>query len=286
MLNGMPVYVGKDDAQIADRAAADFAAVAHERLEQTPEINVVFAGAESQMMFHRALARRTDIPWHRIHAFAVDDFWSPGLPEACAVAAEPKRELYAHVRPASVNVIDPSAPDAEAEALRYEALIRAHPPHIACIGIGCSGHLALNEPGDTHFSETRWARVVEICEASKRQLEVDPNFCMLPAIPEKGITLTIPAILHATTILTLVPYAIKAPIVRRFFESPVSEDMPATILKQHPGTRLYLDRDSFRNASRLACFSTPDNRTPLPDTHHRKDTYVRSIPGTKSGDDL
>jgi glucosamine-6-phosphate deaminase len=242
---GFSVHVGRDDGDMAQQAAADFADFARVLLDWMPEINVVFAGAESQMAFHRALARRTDIPWHRIHAFAVDDFWSPGLPEGCAVAAEPKRELYAHVKPASVNVIDPCAPEAEAEARRYEALIRAHPPHIACIGIGCSGHLALNEPGDTDFNDSRWARVVEVCEASKRQLESDLNFCALPAIPQLGITLTVPALLKAKIIMAIVPYAIKAPIVKRFFESPVTQALPATILKNHPDVRLYLDQESF-----------------------------------------
>jgi glucosamine-6-phosphate deaminase len=255
-VENIDVHVGRDDHEIATQAAEDFVGFARARLARTPELNVVFAGAESQMTFHRALASRTDIPWNRIHAFAVDDFWSPGLPEACAVAAEPQRELYAHVKLAGVHVIDPGAADAETEARRYESLIRAHPPHIACIGIGCSGHLALNEPGDTDFNDPRWARVVEVCEASKRQLEADPNFMMLPAIPERGITLTVPAILKAEHILVLVPYAVKAPIVKRFFESPVTPSLPATILKQHPGTRLYLDRDSFRDASRLACFNS------------------------------
>jgi glucosamine-6-phosphate deaminase len=254
-IENLPVYVGHDDQQIAEQAVEDFVGFACALLARTPELNVVFAGAESQMTFHRALASRTDIPWNRIHAFAVDDFWSPGLPEACAVAAEPKRELYANVQPASVNVIDPCAADADAEARRYETLIRAQPPHIACIGIGCSGHLALNEPGDTDFHDPRWVRVVDVCEASKRQLEADPNFMRLPAIPERGITMTVPAILEAEHILVLVPYAIKAPIVKRFFESPVTPTLPATVLKQHPGARLYLDQDSFRDASRLACFN-------------------------------
>jgi len=249
-IGGVFVQVGQDVVRMAEQAATDFADCARALLAHRPALNAVFAGAESQMAFHRALARRADISWSRIHAFAVDDFWAPGLPEACAVAAEPKRELYAHVHPASVNVIDPCAPDAEAEARRYEALIRAHPPHLACIGIGCSGHLALNEPGDTDFKDSRWVRVVTVCEASRRQLESDPNFCALPAIPRQGITLTLPAILQAERILAIVPYAIKAPIVKRFLECSVTEALPATILKKHSGTRLYLDQDSFREVSR------------------------------------
>jgi glucosamine-6-phosphate deaminase len=240
----LEAFVDKTAKASAKRAAADFSAAVHRTLESKPEANVIFAGAESQMEFHRAIARLHDIDWARIHTFAVDDFWSPGLPPNLAVAAEPRRELYAKVKPASINVLDPSAPDAEAEARRYEALVRAQPPDIACIGIGCSGHLALNEPGDTSFAEPRWVRVVDVCAESKRQLEQDPNFKALGTIPAKGITLTIPAILHAAAVLVIVPYAIKAAIMQRFMESPVTEALPASILKDKAGARLYLDEES------------------------------------------
>ena len=240
----LEAFVDKTVKTSAKRAAADFADAVRRTLQARPEANVIFAGAESQMEFHRALARLHDVDWAHINAFAVDDFWSPGLPPDLAVAAEPRRELYAKVKPKSINVLDPSAPDAEAEARRYEALIRARPPDIACIGIGCSGHLALNEPGDTNFAEPRWVRVVDVCQESQRQLEQDPNFKALGTIPARGITLTIPAILHAEAVLVIVPYAIKAPIIRRFMDSPVTEALPASILKDKAGTRLYLDEES------------------------------------------
>lgn len=235
-----------DTAAMAAGAAEDFAALAAGRLARQDELNVVFAGAESQMAFHQALAARGGIAWERINAFAVDEFWSPGLPPELAVAAEPRRELYARVRPRSVHVLDPSAPDAAKEARRYEELLRAHPPDIACIGIGCSGHLALNEPGQTDFRDPQLVRVVDVCEASKRQLEQDPNFKALGVIPGRGITMSVPALLRAAVVMVVVPYALKADVMRRFFASPVSEALPASALKTKPGTRLYLDRDSSR----------------------------------------
>jgi glucosamine-6-phosphate deaminase len=197
------------------------------------------------MEFHRALAAREDIDWSRINAFAVDDFWSPGMPAACRVAAQPARDLYSRVEPRSINTVDPDAADPEAEARRYEELLREHPPHLACIGIGVSGHLALNEPGACRFDDERLVRVAELCPDSVRQLESDPNFRDLPAIPRTGITCTVPALLAAPRVLAVVPYGIKAPVIRRFFESPVGEELPATALKDKPGSALYLDADSF-----------------------------------------
>jgi glucosamine-6-phosphate deaminase len=239
------VRVYPDSAALAAAAATDAAAEMVSALGSSTEANVIFAGAESQMEFHRHLAGHAEVDWSRVNAFAVDDFWCPGIPPEYRVAAQPRRDLYSRVRPRSVNVIDTDADDPEAEAARYERLLGEHPVHLACVGIGVSGHLALCEPGETDFRDARKVRPVSICRASREQLERDPNFKALERIPERGITCTVPALLGAGRVLVIVPYAAKAGAIRRFFTSPVSEDMPATVLKTKPGTLLYLDADSF-----------------------------------------
>jgi len=247
----LTVLVFEDVAALAARAAADAAAELRRLAAAHREVNAIFAGAESQMEFHRALAARTDVDWSAVNAFAVDDFWCPGMPEDCRVAAQPARDLYSRVRPRSVNSLNPDAPDPEAEARRYQALLRTHRPHLACIGIGVSGHLALNEPGACSFGDERWVRVAALCSESKRQLESDPNFRRLPAIPERGITCTIPALMAAERVMAIVPYRAKAAVIRRFFQSPAGEALPATALKTQPGARLYLDADSFSESRGL-----------------------------------
>ncbi len=239
------VEVYEDVKGMAESAAVDAAVEIGSLLAKHGEVNVIFAGAESQMEFHRALARRKDVEWSKVNCFAVDDFWCPGMPRECRVSAQPKRDLYTGIKPKTVNFIDPDAPDAEKERKRYEELIAAHPPHLACIGMGVSGHLALNEPGDTDFNDPQKVRVVNVCDESKRQLEGDPNFNAMDEIPGKGITCTIPTLMSAGQITVIVPHAIKAGAVKRFFESEVSADLPASIIKTKPGTRLYLDSESF-----------------------------------------
>jgi glucosamine-6-phosphate deaminase len=238
------VFTADTTEEMAGRAADDFAAHAARLLQGLQEINVVFAGAESQGAFHAALRARRTISWPRINAFSVDEFIAPGMPPENAVSAQPRRDLYRHVALKSVNVIDFAAADPDAERARYEALLAAHRPHICCIGIGISGHVALNEPGETDFHDQRVVRIVSVCEESKRQLEQDPNFRALPAIPARGITITIPFLLSAAHILVVVPYALKAPIIGRLRDSPVTTDLPASILKERRNAQLYLDPGS------------------------------------------
>ncbi len=244
----MKVFVAGTTEQMAEKAAADFAAGARLLLKERPEINVVFSGAESQSVFHHSLRKRKDIEWEKINAFAVDEFHSPGMPSENAVAAQPARDLYKFVSLKSVNVIDFSAKDIEEERLRYETLIEEHPPDISCLGIGLSGHIALNEPGATDFTDPCRVRFVKVVEQSKRQLEQDPNFKALGSIPDSGFTITIPTLMQARIILVVVPYAIKAAVVAQLARTPVTPDFPSSIIKSRPEATLYLDGES---ASRL-----------------------------------
>lgn len=230
--------------ELAQQAADDFASASARLLTERDGINVVFSGAESQMKFHKALRSRDDIEWRRIHAFAVDEFCAPDIPAECSVCYQPRRDLYDHVPLASVNVLDYAAADPEAECARYARLVGEHPPDIACLGIGISGHLALNEPGDNVFDEPEPVKIAEVCERSRQQLMKDPNFMQLPAIPDSGITITIPTLMQSPTVLCVVPYRIKAEIIRDFFATGVTTDLPASILKTKPGAVLYLDDES------------------------------------------
>ncbi len=241
----LSVFVLDTAEALAERAAADFAAATRALLAGRDQINVVFAGAQSQMAFHAALRARDDIAWERINAVAVDEFHAPDIPAEYSVCAQPQRDLYSHVPLRSVNVLNHAAGDAEAERARYEQVVRRFPPHVACLGIGMSGHLAFNEPGDTDFNDPQLVRVMEVVGQSKEQLLTDPNFQALGTIPSRGITMSVPALMAAERIFTVVPYALKADAIRRFFQVDVTEDLPASIIKTHPAAALYLDAESF-----------------------------------------
>jgi glucosamine-6-phosphate deaminase len=153
------------------------------------------------------------------------------------------------VRPRSFHLVRFNVPDAYAEARRFESLLRAAGPmDILCQGIGTSGHLALNEPFQTDFKDSAWVRVVDIAEQSKRQLSEDPNFKEYGIIPDKGITMTLPAMLSARDVFTMVPFGLKRNILTRLLAEPMpTVALPASILSEFEGT-LFMDRESCPSA--------------------------------------
>jgi glucosamine-6-phosphate deaminase len=56
--------------------------------------------------------------------------------------------------------------------------------------------------------------------------------------------LTIPALLAAQVILAIVPERRKSTAVRAALMDPISEDVPATILRKNDHVTLYLDQES------------------------------------------
>ena len=239
------IVLCEDVQDLGRRAAAAVAEVMRRRLASQPEVRMILAAGESQMTFLDALAVEPGIAWERVVCFNMDDFWHPGLPREYTCGWQVQRQLYDKVNPKRVELVRFNAPDPEAEARRFGDLLAvAQPMDILCQGIGTSGHLALDEPGQCDFETRVLVKVADVDEQSKRQLREDPNFQALGFIPDKGITMTIPAMLAARHLFTIVPLGLKRPILARVLATSVpTTALPASILSRYEGL-LFLDRDS------------------------------------------
>jgi glucosamine-6-phosphate deaminase len=239
------VVVCEDEKDLGERSAQAVAAKMRELLSSKNQISVVFAAGESQDTFLNALAQAKNIDWRRVVCFNMDDFWDPTIPDRYTCGYQTRVQLYERVHPKEFHLVRCNAPNPYEEARRFEHLLRSLGTiDILCQGIGTSGHLALNEPLETDFKDPAWVKVVAIADQSKRQLREDPNFKELGYIPDKGITMTIPALLSAQNIYTMVPLGLKRDILTKLFETQEpTTALPASILTVSKGT-LFLDRNS------------------------------------------
>lgn len=143
-----------------------------------------------------------------------------------------------------MHYLNGDAPDAEAEVLRYENLLKEHPIDIACIGIGENGHIAFNDPPVADFNDPKLVKVVELDEACRKQQLGEGWFPTFDDVPTHALTLTIPAIMGCKHISCVVPDGRKAEAVYNTLNVEISTACPATILRTHPDTVLYLDSES------------------------------------------
>jgi glucosamine-6-phosphate deaminase len=236
------------DRQALGRAAAQDVSAKLKELLSRKTVSVIFAAAQSQNEFLEALVASPGIDWSRVIAFHMDEFI--GLPGTApqSFGRWLRDRLFDQVKPGRVHYLDGMAKDVEKECARYAALLQSAPPDITCMGIGENGHLAYNDPPYADFNDPRAVKPVEVALASRQQQVNEDCFSRLEDVPRSAITLTVPTLLSAAWIYSMVPGPRKAQAVKRTLEGAISADCPATILRRHDRAVLYLDRDSSKLA--------------------------------------
>ncbi|MCU1459735.1 MAG: glucosamine/galactosamine-6-phosphate isomerase [Actinomycetia bacterium] len=211
--------------------------------------NVMFATGNSQLEFLDAFMARPDVDWSRIVGFHMDEYIGIGPDHPASFARYIRERIVerASVPPRAFHLID-GLTDPAAEAARYTALLAAHPLDLVCMGVGENGHLAFNDPPFARFDDPVDLKVVTLDAASRWQQVGEGHFPDIDAVPETALTVTVPALLRAGVDLVAAPEARKAPAILAALTGPITTECPASILRETPHARLFLDTGS---ASRL-----------------------------------
>jgi glucosamine-6-phosphate deaminase len=114
---------------------------------------------------------------------------------------------------------------------------------LAFVGIGENGHLAFNDPPADFDTDTPYL-IVTLDDACRRQQVGEGWFASMAEVPARAISMSVRQILKTREIICIVPDARKAPAVKACVEGDVSPMAPASILRTHANTTLYLDRES------------------------------------------
>ncbi len=257
----LDIRIYTDRAEMGQAAAAVAAEKIISLINSKGEINMVFAAAPSQNEFLDSLISNTDICWSKINAFHLDEYIGLDSEAPQGFGNFLREKLFGKVNFNSVNYLNGSNVDGRdtgknpesakttdnskpTECERYSGLLKQHSLDIACIGIGENGHLAFNDPPVADFKDKSLVKVVELDEVCRKQQVNDGCFAALDLVPTHALTLTIPAIMSADYIYCMVPGKTKAEAVHRTVNGPVSEECPASILRNHQNAQLFLDTDS------------------------------------------
>jgi len=226
-------------------AAGHAAGRLREILAERPLARVIFAAAASQVDMLDALAAADGIDWSRVEAFHLDEYVGLQRGDPRSFGRWLDVHLWSRVRPGRVELLDGANPDPAAECRRYGALLDEGGIDLGLIGIGENGHLAFNDPHVADFEDPLTVKLVEIDEMSRRQQVRDGAFGAIDDVPRVALTVTMSAILGARSLSVVVPGAQKAETVARTLDGPVERACPASALRRHPDTVLFLDEDAF-----------------------------------------
>ncbi len=240
----MDIRIYDSKESLGSAAAAHVAGLIRQAILEREQARVIFATGASQYEFLAAVVREyPDLDWSRVTAFHLDEYLNLPVDHPASFRRYLQERLFGLLPFRRVHLLDGTAPDPQAEAARYEALLHLGPIDVACIGIGENAHLAFNDP-PADFNTRKWVHIVQLDEACRRQQVGEGHFATMSDVPERALSLSIPAILAARTISCVAPEARKAAAVQCALKGPVTPQCPASALQLHGRVTVFLDQES------------------------------------------
>lgn len=236
----MVIRIYQDKTSLG-RAAAEQAAISlRAAIKERGRARIIAATGASQFEFLDALIAMPKIEWPRVEMFHLDEYI--GLP-----ASHPASfRKYLHERLINkTGITKYHFLDGEGDVPKVirevSAALASAPIDVAFVGIGENGHLAFNDP-PADFQTDEPYIIVDLDEPCRRQQVGEGWFKDFSEVPKRAISMSVRQILKAKEILCIVPDARKANAVKACFEGEVSSMAPASILRTHANTTVFLDK--------------------------------------------
>ena len=126
--------------------------------------------------------------------------------------------------------------DAAAETARYDKIIEENPIDLQLLGLGRNGHIGFNEPGTPFDSTTHKIKLTQsTIDANSRFFEREED------VPKEAYSMGIGSIMTAKHILLEAYGDKKAEAIQKMIQGPVTTDVPASVLQNHPNVTVIID---------------------------------------------
>lgn len=254
----MKIVVARDKGLMARMAAREAGELLRRTVKPAGAL-VTFAAAPSQDRFLQALSREKNIAWDRVKAFHMDEYLDLPDGHPNTFKAYLSRHVLGQIPLPAKNLsfikdMRSRRPEQEYARIFLRELKNVRDrggTYIVFMGIGVNGHIAFNEPGtdlwvDEPFVPVRLddVSVRQQFDDYKRHPDPDARYASLSDVPRRAVTMSVAALLAADTIVCVVPGRHKAEAVAKAVEGPLTEEVPASLLRLHPDVRLFLDTDA------------------------------------------
>ncbi len=247
-----------DDSEKASKAVANeiAALIRQNNQNKKPTVLGLATGSSPKKVYQELirLHKEDGLSFQNVYTFNLDEY-HPMEPDSIQSYVRFMREqLFDHV---DIPVTNYHIPDGTLTIDKIPEFCRDYEAKIEklggfdfyLLGIGRNGHIGFNEPGSVINSKTR---LMTLDITTKIDAAID--FGGLEKVPKRAITLGIDKIMQAKRIVLLAWGEHKAQSVAKAVEGPITSDIPASYLQQHPNTLFILDETA---ASLLTRIKTP-----------------------------
>lgn len=236
----MKIYTFDSKAEMGASAAAAGSEKLKNALNSGGKASMIIATGASQFEVLDSLSRES-LNWHQITGFHLDEYIGISIRHEASFRKYLWERFVSKLPLPLKNFyfID-GEHDAQRECDRVGAVIKDTPIDVAFIGIGENGHIAFNDPPADFEIEAPYL-VVDLDDACRQQQFGEGWFPDFDSVPRQAISMSVKQILKSKTIICTVPDERKAQAVKNALQGPVTPDVPASILQEHPDCHLYLD---------------------------------------------
>lgn len=204
---------------------------------------IVAATGASQFEFLEALTKMADIDWKNVELFHLDEYIGLPMNHPASFRKYLMERLISKTGITRYHFLDGNAPSPAEMARQVGAELNSSIIDVAFVGIGENGHLAFNDPPADFETEQPYL-IVALDEACRKQQVGEGWFSDISQVPRQAVSMSVRQILKAKEIVAVVPDARKARAVKACLESEITPSFPASILRTHANTTLYLDNAS------------------------------------------
>jgi glucosamine-6-phosphate deaminase len=223
------------------KAAAEQAAISlRNAIQNNGRARIIAATGASQFEFLDALTAMPNIEWPLVEMFHLDEYIELPVSHPASFRKYLRERLIDKTGITKYHFLDGEG-NVPKVVRKISAELAAAPIDIAFVGIGENGHLAFNDPPADFQTEEPYI-IVDLDEPCRRQQVGEGWFNSLAEVPQRAISMSVRQILKAKEILVVVPDARKAQAVKSCFEGEISPLAPASILRTHANTTVFLDK--------------------------------------------
>lgn len=236
----MEIIVCKDYQKMSEQAAR----LAAESVKEKPEGLVSFPGGDTPLGMVHAFADMVNsgaVDISKARYVSLDEWVGLSARDIGSCGKFNREEFLDRLETsfAEIHLIDGAAADIEAEKAALDGFIAANGPlTVSVLGIGMNGHLGFNEAG-VNFDLN--AHIIPLDSTTTAVMK---KYFGEKYHPTRGITQGIAQIMAAEKVILIANGAHKADIVWQAVHGTVTNEVPASVLQQHPNCYIVVDEEA------------------------------------------
>lgn len=237
----MRIYINKGDKELGKNAAELIVSLLNEAIKEKGEARILLSTGASQFSTIEALLD-SDVDWSKVEMFHLDEYINLDENHPASFRKYLQERFTSKLNLKKAHFVNGNG-DVEKNIRELTEEVRKSPIDVGVIGIGENSHIAFNDP-PADFETKESFIVVNLDERCKNQQVREGWFNTIEDVPTQAITMSVNQILSCKTIISSVPYDVKARAVKDTLSEPINNMVPATILKTHGNWHLFLDETS------------------------------------------